>query len=460
MKLHSTRSAAFFLTFGMMLEKFQKFIAEHQLCDPDQEVMLAVSGGVDSVVMTELFFRSGYSCTVLHCNFRLRGSESDGDEAFVRSLAASYDMPVFVEHFDTADHAEEEGISIQMAARKLRYEWFEQISDDHGFKSIATAHNMNDSIETVLINMSRGTGMKGITGIPSRNEKFIRPLLNLERKEILEFAKTNSLQHREDSSNTSRKYQRNKIRHDVIPVLEEVNPAFVKTMHENINRFMEGYEIFRKAIDDVRPSLFLQKEDHQEIDIAKLKTLSPLSTWLYELFSAYNFTRDQCLAIELILDSDSGKQSISTTHQLYKDRNKLLLFELEEEGFDRYYIDSPGSPASLPFAMDIDLVDIEDAGSYPDSQYIAFLDHHKLTFPLTIRKWQHGDYFYPLGMEQMKKVSDFFIDEKVPVPVKNKTWILASGKNIVWIIGLRIDNRYKITPNTKQVLKLHIFNDH
>lgn len=442
-----------------MVQKFQRYIEEYKLCDPGQELMLAVSGGVDSVVMTDLFYSSGYSCSILHCNFGLRGSESDGDEAFVRSLASSYDMPVFVQSFETEDYAEEEGISIQMAARKLRYDWFDEISDNHDIRLIATAHNMNDSIETVLINLSRGTGLKGLTGIPCKNEKFIRPMLKLSRKEILDYAREKSLQYREDSSNASKKYHRNRIRHDVIPALEEVNPSFIKTMYENISRISEGYEIFRESINTARSSLFIQKADHMEIDIASLKVLSPLSTWLYELFSAYNFSKDQCLGIEMILHSDSGKHCVSTTHQLYKDRDKLLLFELEEKSFERYYIDSPGSRASLPFAMDIDLVDIENAGDFPNSQLSAFLDHGQLTFPLTIRKWQHGDYFYPLGMEQMKKLSDFFIDTKVPVPVKNKTWILASGKNIVWIMGLRIDNRYKLTSKTKQVLKLCMYDE-
>lgn len=419
--------------------------------------MLAVSGGVDSVVMTDLFYRASYQCTILHCNFNLRGAESDGDEAFVRSLAASYDMPVYVQEFETEDLAAEEGISIQMAARKLRYEWFEEISTKHGVNIIATAHNMNDTVETVLINLSRGTGIKGLTGIPTKNEKFIRPLLNVSRREILKYIDERQLRYREDSSNASKKYHRNKIRHDVIPVMEEVNPAFVKTMYENIRKISEGYEIFQDTIEKKRDSLFVKLSTHYEIKIAEIKKLSPLSTWLYELFSIYNFSKDQCQDIEMILDSDSGKQFISTTHLLYKDRDKLLLLEVEEESFERFYIDSPGSKASLPFAMDIDLIDREDAGDFPSSQKIAFLDFEKLTFPLTIRKWQHGDYFFPLGMQQMKKVSDFFIDTKIPVPVKKKIWIMASGKNIIWIMGSRIDDRYKVTETTDQVLKLEIY---
>ncbi len=440
-----------------MLETFQSFIEEHKLCDKQEDIMLALSGGVDSVVMTDLFYKAGYQCIILHCNFNLRGKESDGDEAFVRSLAASYDMPVYVQKFDTEDVAAEEGISIQMAARKLRYEWFEEISSLHGINHIASAHNMNDTVETVLINLSRGTGIKGLTGIPARNGKFIRPLLNVSRRDILIYVDEKQLKFREDSSNASKKYHRNKIRHDVIPVMEEVNPSFVKTMYENVTRISEGYEIYKSTIEARRSTLFTKTPTHYEIDISDIKKLSPLSTWLFELFSVYNFSKDQCLGIEMILDSDSGKQFISTSHRLYKDRDKLFIIELEEEIFERFYIDSPGSKAALPFAMDIDLVDVEDAGDFPSSQHIAFIDFEKLTFPLTIRKWQHGDYFFPLGMQQMKKVSDFFIDTKIPVPIKKKTWIMASGKNIVWIMGLRIDDRYKVTETTNQILKLNMY---
>ncbi len=441
----------------MILATFQSFIQAHNLCSQQEDIMLALSGGIDSVVMTDLFYKAGYNCSILHCNFNLRGEESDGDEAFVRSVSASYDMPVFVKNFQTEDYATKEGISIQMAARKLRYDWFDETSRIHGIDLIATAHNMNDSIETVLINLSRGTGIKGLVGIPIRNGKFIRPLLNIPRKEIVEYAKEKNLKFREDSSNASKKYHRNKIRHDVIPVLEEVNPSFINTMYENIARISEAYEIFQDTIETKRKILFVKKSTHYQVSVAELKQLSPLSTWLFELFSVYNFSRDQCKNIELILDSDSGKQFISTSHMLYKDRDNLLLMEVEEESFERFYIDSHGSRASLPFPMDIDLVNIQNIGDFPDSQQIAFLDFDKLNFPLTVRKWQHGDYFFPLGMEQMKKVSDFFIDEKIPVPIKKQTWILASGKNIVWIMGFRIDDRYKITDQTTQVLKLHLY---
>ncbi len=440
-----------------MTERFKLFIEQHDLCTDQQRIMLAVSGGIDSVVMTDLFCTNGYNCIILHCNFELRGEESEGDEAYVRSLAAHYDLPIYVKRFKTDDYAEENGISIQMAARELRYKWFEDISQELNEKVIATAHNLNDSVETVLLNLCRGTGIKGLTGIPLVNGKYIRPLLFATRKEILNYGRIHQLQYREDSSNASTKYQRNKLRHDIIPVFEEINPSFIRTMRENIDRFSESHTIYREQVLKIRNEIFIKKENHIEVDLKVLKALHPIGSWLYELFSEFGFSTDQCRNIENIIDSDSGKQFISPTHRLFRDREKFLIFKIEDNTFERYYIDSPESEAALPFSMDIEVVDRLRLKSIPDSENIACLDLEKLNFPLILRRWQHGDYFFPLGMEQMKKVSDFYIDNKIPVPLKKTTWLLTSGKKIVWIVGLRIDNRFKITEATKKILKLHYY---
>ncbi len=436
---------------------FRTFIEQHRLCDKQQQIMLAVSGGIDSVVMTDLFCNSGYSCAILHCNFGLRGGESDGDEAFVRTLAAGYEVPVFIKHCETEEYAEDHGISIQMAARELRYAWFEEIAEQDDGHLIATAHNLNDSVETVLLNLSRGTGIKGITGIPLVNEKTIRPLLFATRKEITDYARSRSLQYREDSSNASKKYQRNKIRHDLIPLFEELNPSFIRTMRDNIQRFGESYTIYKEHVMRTREEIFAKKENHIEMKVDSIKKLEPISSWLYELFSEFGFTMDQCLNIEKILDADSGKQFISPTHRLFRDRDTFLLYKTEKFVFERYYIDSPESKAALPFSMDIEVMDRQDLSQVPSSGAIACLDLDRLNFPLILRKWQHGDYFYPLGMDQMKKVSDFFIDNKIPVPVKERTWILTSGNKIVWIMGLRIDNRFRITDKTRRVIRMQLY---
>jgi tRNA(Ile)-lysidine synthase len=439
-----------------MQEAFKRYIEEQELCHYGERILLTVSGGVDSVVMAHLFAGNKFDCAIAHCNFQLRGGDSDTDEEFVRSLAGGYEMPVYVKRFDVDRVMEERGISVQMAARELRYAWFEELADQHSFDAIATAHNLNDSVETCFLNIARGTGIRGLTGIPVRNGKVIRPLLFAGRKEISAYAKNHNLAFREDSSNRETKYQRNKIRHDVIPTLELINPAFMETMAGNLKRLEEAGAILDQAVEKVRGEVFEKVQEGIRINIDLLSRLTPLRTWLYELFSPYGFTRAQCEGIRQILNADPGRRSISPTHQLYKDRNRLILVESRQETFERYYLDSPEKPSSLPFSMDVELLDRSELGNIPAGRHTACLDYDEIQFPLTIRHWLHGDYFYPLGMDQIKKLSDFFVDEKVPVPEKERTWILASGRKIVWIMGHRIDNRFRITDRTSRVLLLRL----
>ena len=429
---------------------------EKDLCRFGDQVLLTVSGGVDSVVMAHLFAEAGYECAVAHCNFQLRGGESDADEVFVRSLAGSLEMPVHVKRFDVEQEMEEQGSSVQMAARDLRYDWFEELAGQHGFDSIATAHNMNDSVETFFLNLSRGTGIRGLTGIPSRNGKVIRPLLFASREDIEEYARSHHIAFREDSSNRETKYQRNKIRHDVIPSLELINPGFVETMAANMKRLGEAGMIMEKAVEQVRRDLFGEGADGIRINVDRLRTLTPLRSLLYELFSPYGFSQAQCEGIEQILHADPGKRSISPTHQLFKDRDHLILVESGKETLERYYLDSPENVSSLPFSMDVEVMERSELGEIPGDRNMACLDYNEIQFPLTIRHWLHGDYFFPLGMEQDKKLSDFFVDEKVPVPEKERIWILASGRKIVWIMGHRIDHRFRITEQTEKVLVLRL----
>jgi len=346
-----------------------------------------------------------------------------------------------------------------MAARELRYTWFNELVETHGYDAIATAHNRNDSVETVLLNLGRGTGIRGLTGIPKKNGNVIRPLLFASRTEIETHARSHHLSFRQDSSNRETKYQRNKIRHDVIPIMEQINPGFIETMAGNMKRLDDTASIFNHAVEQVRESIFEQSTDGIRIHMEQLKKLTPIRTWLYELFSPFGFTRSQCEGIEQILDAESGKRSISSTHQLYKDRNQLILVETQTESFNRYYLDSPDNLSSLPFSMDVEIMDREQLGSIPRDRNTACLDYDTIQFPLTIRHWLHGDYFYPLGMDQMKKLSDFFVDQKVSVPEKERTWILANGRKIAWIIGHRIDNRFRITDQTKRVLMLRFQTD-
>jgi len=438
---------------------FEKFIREHGLCRPEDKVLLAVSGGVDSVAMTHLFRAANYNCALAHCNFQLRGLDSDADEAFVRSLSDTAGYPVYVKQFDVERGIRDGGGSVQMVARELRYSWFQELAAEQRFDAIATAHNLNDSVETFFLNITRGTGIRGLLGIPARNGNIIRPLLFSTRREILDFCKVNGLEYRVDSSNLETKYARNKVRHDLLPVLEQINPAYLKVIARDMQSLGEVEAIFREAVNEKREELFRTTRDRTTIEIASLRSLQPQGTWLHELFSPYGFSRSQCEGIVQIIEASPGRRSISPTHQLYKDRESLILVKTELKEVQRYYLESPDQPSSLPFSMDVEVVKKSALKEIPPDHTIACLDMDLIQFPLTIRHWLHGDYFYPLGMEQMKKLSDFFVDNKVPLPEKERTWILASGRKIVWIIGLRIDHRFRITGNTKRVLMLKVQSD-
>ena len=437
-----------------MFEGFNSFLTKLDLCRPDHRILLAVSGGIDSVVMAHLFKEAGYHCTIAHCNFQLRGEDSDLDEALVRSLASSLEFPLVIKHFEVEAEMQERGISLQMAARDLRYAWFEELLAGHSLDRVATAHNKNDAVETFFLNLSRGSGIKGLKGISPKRGKIIRPLLFASRPRIESYQQKHAIKFREDESNLETKYQRNKIRHDVLPVMEQVNPGFMEMMEANMERLSEVYEIYQQAIEQVRLELFKEVQGKITIETDKLRDLTPQGTWLYELFSPYGFTRSQCDGISKIMDSGPGRQSISTSHKLYKDRNQMFLVPSQQESFERYYLDDPEKQSLLPFPMDMEVLDRSKLTTIPDDPMIACLDLDKIQFPLTIRRWMFGDYFYPLGMDQIKKLSDFFVDTKVPVPLKERTWIMASGNKIVWILGHRIDNRFRITPSTSRVLRL------
>ncbi len=343
-----------------------------------------------------------------------------------------------------------------MAARDLRYSWFSLLADQHSFSAISTAHNLNDSVETFFLNLSRGTGVRGLTGIPVRNGKVIRPIGFASRKDIREYARSKVLAFREDSSNRETKYQRNKIRHDVIPSLEQINPGFIDTMASNMERMMELRDIVEQSVDNVREEIFKRKAGEIHVLTKDLMKLVPVGTWLYELFAPFGFTRLQCEEIEQFFQSKPGKRFLSPTHQLFKDRDRLILVDSASDSFERYYLDTPEKHSFLPFSMNMEVIERDELDRILTDRNTACLDFDEIQFPLTIRHWLHGDYFYPLGMNQIKKLSDFFVDEKISVPEKERTWVLASGKKIVWIMGHRIDNRFKITEKTRRVLLLRL----
>ena len=439
-----------------MLDQFNRFVESNSLCRPADRILLAVSGGIDSMVLMHLCFEAGYQAGIAHCNFHLRGTESDGDEEFVKAVAERLQAAFHRQDFNTEQVAQESGVSIQMAARSLRYQWFEEICQENGYDLIATAHNQDDLIETFFINLSRGTGIRGLTGIPARSGRIIRPLLFAPRRSILEYADEHQISFREDSSNASDKYLRNRIRHHLIPMLEEENPSFRNAILDTILKLSETEKLYEQEILQWKQRLVRREGDRIRIPVRELSHHEARRSILFEILSEYNFTS---LAMEDILHSlegPSGKQFLSATHRIVKDREDLIITSLDEVERRRYYLEKQSGWITDP--VHLEWMVVEHTGSFqlPKDPRIACLDLQKLQFPLMIRHWEPGDYFRPLGMEGMKKISDYLIDKKVSLPDKEQTWLLASGREIVWVMGYRIDDRFKVRPETRQVLMMKL----
>ena len=440
----------------MLLKRFLQYSHQHKLFSPSGTILLAVSGGIDSVVMTDLFFRAKISCGIAHCNFTLRGEESDAEELFVEQLARKYNMPFFVKRFDTKAFAHQHHISVQEAARMLRYAWFEELRTQHHYQFIATAHHQDDNIETFFINLVRGTGIRGLTGIKVRQGNIIRPLLFCSRKEIEEYARENQLAYREDSSNQQTKYLRNQIRHLILPVFSTLRPGFRHTMEENMKRLEEAVAIIDEILKTKKKEIIEYKDNEMHLSIEKLKSCSCPSLLLYDILKEYGFSSGIIHEVLQSADSQSGRQFFSGKYRLIKDRESFILSPLpEEEENIRHYIDEVPAEIFSPLPLSFTIVPATDF-SIPSHNNMAALDLDKLEFPLILRKWKAGDYFVPLGMKGIKKVSDFLIDCKVPVHKKENVWTLLSGEKIVWIVNYRIDDRYKITSETKNILLVEL----
>jgi tRNA(Ile)-lysidine synthase len=412
------------------------------------KILLALSGGLDSVALFHLFNLSGFSFEVAHCNFNLRAEESDADEKFVIDLCASLNIPLHIKQFNTESFAKDNGISIQMAARDLRYTWFVEIRSANNIDFIATAHHQDDQIETVLLNLSRGTGLKGMHGILAKHESLIRPLLFCDRQALALWIKDNKFLYREDSSNASVKYSRNKLRHKVLPVLKEINASLGATMQQNVERFEASHQNLSFFYEKERATILSAKEDEITINLLEIqKWPSPIDA-LFHYLSVYGF--NDWKAMEQQLNSDSGKIISSKTHQLLKNRNALILKEIPISRDEEYLIQDTTSFISEPINLKFECLQIEDFKLMKDST-IAALDYDKLDFPLTLRKWRKGDVFHPLGMRGKKKLSDFFIDKKLSVFEKQNTWIVCTNDKIVWVVGARIDERFKLVENSQKV---------
>lgn len=447
------------------LQNFKDYINQNALFTADDKILLAVSGGRDSVLMVHLFKLSGYNFGIAHCNFNLRGEESVRDEHFVKMLAATLDIPFYVKHFQTKDYAHIHKVSIQMAARELRYQWFEEIRDQNNYAFIALAQHQDDAIETVLLNLTRGTGIAGLHGILPKRGNLIRPLLFLSRAEINEIMEKEQIDYVEDSSNLSTNYARNKIRLKVLPQLKEINANLEVTFQHNIQRFADTEMVLQKVVADLKAGLLISKQNAIHISIAEIKRLSPQKLLLFELLKPYGFTEHLIAEVLQALDKQSGLSFFSASHQLTLDREDLILIALKEKEQRHLLLHAQSPHVVLPEA---ELTWFTLAKSVFEQEYeferdhnMAYLDAEKLIYPLILRSRQAGDRFKPMGMNNFKKLSDLFIDEKVPVTKKDDIPILVNGNGeIIWVIGFRQDNRYRISPATKNVTILTYRNLH
>ncbi|MBJ6367230.1 tRNA lysidine(34) synthetase TilS [Snuella sedimenti] len=416
----------------------------------NKKLLVAISGGLDSVVLTHICYTLGLDIKLAHCNFNLRGDESDTDEDFVLQLAEDLDLEVFVESFDTEAYAKANKQSIQIAARELRYNWFDELASQLQFDYILTAHHADDNLETFLINLSRGTGLDGLTGIPEINGRVIRPLLPFSREAILKYAKEHRLQWREDSSNVSTKYLRNKLRHDVIPILKDINPKLLQNFSKTQGYLNASRSIIEDRIIDVLEAVVEHTGDQTtSFNIEALKKLRNPKAYLFELLKPYNFTEwDDVVAL---MDAQSGKQVLSHTHRLIKDREYLLLSELPSKTSQSISVASTDTVVDIPLGA---LHFKEVAAVKQPSKAVVYVDKATLQFPLVLRQWHEGDVFYPLGMTGKKKLSKYFKDEKLSLLDKEQVWLLCSGDAIVWIVNWRPDNRFKVTNNTQTILEI------
>lgn len=433
-----------------MLNQFKEHIAVNYPKLLKNHFLVACSGGVDSVVLTHLCALNKMDFSIVHCNFQLRGYESDMDAFFVEDLARKNGKKIYIKDFDTAGYISINKVSLQMAARELRYLWFEEIMEINKIKTLVTAHQADDNLETFIINLSRGTGIKGLTGIPAKTSNISRPMLIFSRAQIMQFAEINNITWREDRSNRETKYLRNKIRYGVIPKLKELHPGFLGNFEATLSNLQGSTALLTNYLAELKQNLFQQQDDIIRIPINSLSKLEPIKVYMYELFHEYGFKEwDDVVGL---LSAISGKEVHSSTYRLIKDREYLLLQPIYPSIVEKFVIDAISGTITEPLHMQID--EVKAMGE--TSNRILYVDKETLNLKLSIRKWEKGDYFYPFGMNGRKKVSKFYKDEKMDLISKEKQWLLCSGDAIVWVMGRRGDDRFKVTPKTKNIIKFTI----
>ena len=435
-----------------MLATLKKHIETNLPFLLNKKLLLATSGGLDSMVMAHLFKDLQFDIAIAHCNFQLRGVDSFKDQKFVQDFADENEIPVNITQFDTQAFAADYKLSTQVAARDLRYNWFYELLEEEGYDYVLTAHHADDNLETFLINLSRGTGLEGLTGIPEENGSIVRPLLHFTRAEILEYAKENNIAWREDASNASDKYLRNKIRHHVVPLLQEINPNFMEAFQKTQSYLQESAGLVEDASIMVYQQVAKQEEDSITFDLNQLKKLPNYIAYLYQWLNEFGFTAWN--DVYDLVDAVSGKQIFASNFRLLKNRDSLILSKiLVEDEVGPHFITKEQQEISIPLKLTFKSV----ANPAFESNKIIFVDGDQLQYPLELKRWQEGDNFQPFGMGgKSKKLSKFFKDEKLSLLEKEQCWLLWSANTLVWIIGLRQDERFKITENTTNILKIEL----
>ncbi|OAV74896.1 tRNA(Ile)-lysidine synthase [Bacteroidales bacterium Barb7] len=434
-----------------MLNTVRTYISEHRLLpEIHQPVLVGLSGGADSVALLALLVRLRYHCIAAHCNFHLRGAESDRDEAFAAKVAADHNTPFHTVHFDTAAYAKQHRLSIETAARNLRYEWFENLRLSLNAQAVAVAHHRDDSVETLLLNLLRGSGIHGLTGIHPRNGFVVRPLLSLSRHEITEWLDQQGCTYITDSTNLSDEYTRNFLRLRILPLLEQINPAVKQTIVRTAGHLSDAALLYDRAIQDAALKV---RETDTRLSIPALLNCPAPETVLYELLKPFNFTRPVSREIFLSLNGTSGKTFYSASNRLIKDRDCLLLSPLpDKQTTDTYTITAEEDTAHLPLPLSIRKIPASADVPCGKDNRTAWFDSDKITFPLLLRRWRKGDWFVPFGMKGKKKLSDYFSDRKYSRIQKGEAWLLCSGENILWIVGERADNRFRTDNTTTHIL--------
>lgn len=437
-----------------MLQAFHYLLNTRFSFLKDSPLLVAVSGGLDSMVLTDLCLKSDLNISLVHCNFKLRGAESDEDERFIKDYSKGYNLEVYTSHFETEKFALSSKQSIQMAARQLRYEWFEQLRNQKGFEFILTAHHADDNLETVLINLSRGTGLEGLIGIPEINGSIVRPMLEFSRNQIHDFAIQEKISWREDSSNKSTKYLRNNLRHSIIPLLKEFNPSFIESFQATISHLKDTQSILEDAMLEVEDRVIESIDENQIVyNIEQLQSLNNPKAYLYQLLKTYNFT--DWIQITALLDAQSGKQITSSTHRLLKNRSQLILSSIDTTSKVSISIQAADGLVTIPNQPFNLKLEINAPLGVSEKDHI-YLNSELLKFPLRLDSWSHGDFFYPSGMEGKKKLSKYFKDEKLSLIEKECIRVIYSGNDVVWVVGRRADQRFLANKNSTQILKLSI----